>query len=161
MAGDFLPVSAWWYPVTFNIVEGQKVAQWVAANMPASDRVRNFGPHVAIGFVSGGKPLVGVVFHEFREMEYGHDARLTIVAKHPMWARKEIVSAILRYPFEQAGCTRITAIVREGNARSIRLVERVGFRKEGVCRRAYNGKTNAIIFGMLREDCERKGWLNG
>jgi hypothetical protein len=52
----------------------------------------------------------------------------------------------------------ILAYVAEDNVPSCKLLGRIGFIKEGVCREHYiiNGKpTNEVLFGILRSDWER------
>ena len=70
------------------------------------------------------------------------------------------VRLILRFAFEHAGLHRVQPAVIPRNERSIRVVERVGFRREG--RAARYLKINGVwedhdIFALTREDWERHG----
>lgn len=49
----------------------------------------------------------------------------------------EALGAVLRFGFTQAGFNRICADVLEGNAASVRVLEKCGFRREGVLRGRY------------------------
>ena len=49
----------------------------------------------------------------------------------------EALGAVLRFGFAQAGFNRICAEVLAGNAASVRVLEKCGFRREGILRRRY------------------------
>ncbi|GEM86833.1 GNAT family N-acetyltransferase [Meiothermus granaticius] len=62
---------------------------------------------------------------------------------------------MLRYGFEEQGLERITAEVHASNTRPIRLLERLGFLREGVLRQheTYRGeKQDLYLYGMLKEE---------
>lgn len=57
--------------------------------------------------------------------------------------------------FEQTDLRKLTASVSEQNAASIRVLEKAGYKKEGLLREHYmiQGKpTNEVIFGLLRSE---------
>ena len=60
---------------------------------------------------------------------------------------------VFRYPFQACGLLRLSASVSADNSRSIRLIERLGFTKEGVKRQSIDG-IDEIIYGMLRKECK-------
>ncbi len=62
-----------------------------------------------------------------------------------------LIRQLARYVFIECGCNRITAKVAVSNARSIALMTRLGFQREGLMRKADNGE-DSIIFGLLPED---------
>lgn len=58
--------------------------------------------------------------------------------------------------FEQTDIRKLTAYVAEQNIASIRVLEKVGYKKEGLLREHYivqNKPTNEIVFGLLRSEC--------
>lgn len=59
---------------------------------------------------------------------------------------------VLRYAFDLLGCSRLSARTLAGNDRSADALLAIGFKQEGVKRRALDG-TDVILFGLLREDC--------
>lgn len=73
-------------------------------------------------------------------------------AGEPGWLTKGNLRGFFSYPFEQLKCRRVTAIVHADNARSRDLVERLGFKSEGVCRDGF-ADGDACIYGMIRSDC--------
>lgn len=140
-----------------TIIADPAVAHWVAAKMPAEEVLtgESFGACIAIGVAIGNRPVAGVVYSDYRHLPHGSDCRVTICAEPgSKWARKDVLKALFKYPFEQAQCGRITAVISEKNKHSIKFCEKLGFRKEGVLRRGYNGKTNALIFGLLKSECK-------
>ncbi len=52
----------------------------------------------------------------------------------------EAVGAVIGYAFATLGLHRLTAIVDQENARSIRLLERLGMRREGASRQSFFNK---------------------
>ncbi len=78
------------------------------------------------------------------------------------WGRGEAfraVAMVLAFAFNALALHRIEADVDPRNERSLRLLERLGFRREGVLRERYqvNGEVqDSAILGLLRSD-----WLAG
>ena len=67
----------------------------------------------------------------------------------------EAVRLILGYSFNDLNLNRIWAIVHEINPSSARLLEKSGFTREGVWRKAFrrdNGFVDIISYGLLKEE---------
>lgn len=65
------------------------------------------------------------------------------------------VRELVRQVFAQTPLRKLIAFVHEQNVASVKVLERVGFRQEGLLREHYivNGQpTNERIFGLLRQD---------
>lgn len=139
-------------------VGGGNVVRWAIANLgdPEITSPEDIGECVAFGITLNRRPVAACIFNMYRPMPHGGDMRVIIVATNPAWCQRHVLAELFGYVFETAGCSRLTAVIREGNERSVKLCAGLGFRKEGVLRRGYNGKTNALIFGMLRTECR---WL--
>lgn len=110
----------------------------------------------AIGVVEGTKLLGGAVFSDYRVMTYGNDIRLHGAFQDARWATRRILGLILAYPFHQLGCTRLTTITAKNNKIARRFDERLGFRYVGKLSRGWDGRRDAIIYEMLKEECK---WL--
>lgn len=141
-----------------NPAEQEMFAQWAirrlkddSVNTPA-----DLGPYYAVGIKRNGKAAAVVVWNMYHMHKYGADIRVIIASDDPRWCLPGVLRELFSYPFNQAGCTRITAIIKDGNERSLKLCRGLGFRKEGVLRRGYNGRTNAVLLSMLKEECT---WL--
>lgn len=132
------------------------VAEWVRARIPHMAG-GDFGPCVAIGVADeGGRLVAGAVYHGYTALPGGGDIQMSMAADSAGWARRGIIRGLLSYPFDQAGCHRVTTITPLRNARALKINKGLGFEQEGRIRRGY-GDDDAIIMGLLREDAGR--WL--
>jgi RimJ/RimL family protein N-acetyltransferase len=138
-----------------EIVFGPSVASWVIRQMPIpSEGLRN---GAAIGVYDNGQIIAGAVFTDYRVMPKGKDIQITFASTNPRWATKGNIRSIFSYPFIQLQCTRLTTITGRKNKRARKLIEGLGFHLEGVVRKAYDGHSDAIVYGMLRAEATR--WL--
>jgi RimJ/RimL family protein N-acetyltransferase len=96
-----------------------------------------------------GHGIVAVVlFHNYRKT----DIEIVLAAEPgKRWAYRDMMNAAMSYPF-LIGCHRVTAFVRKDNPLSRKLVEQVGFKKEGKIRRASKDKTDLLVYGLLPEE---------
>jgi ribosomal-protein-alanine N-acetyltransferase len=72
----------------------------------------------------------------------------------------EAVRLALRFAFKEAALHRVQAAIMPWNERSIRVVEKVGMRKEGLALRylKINGKwEDHVIYAITREEWEEEG----
>lgn len=113
---------------------------------------RSFGPFVAVGVVRSGIILGGIVWHNFR----GFSIEVSIAFDRADWIRPSTLRNIAGYPFNQLGVTRVTAIVGRKNEPMRKLCEKLGFKLEGIGRKAFDGKQDAVLYGILRHECK---WL--
>lgn len=72
------------------------------------------------------------------------------------WARpggvdRGIIRALAAYVFQTLGVNRVTARAVVSNTDSQRILTRLGFRREGLIRRADDGE-DVLIFGLLPEE---------
>lgn len=129
------------------------VAELVRSRIPQM-RDKSFGPCTALGVIRRGVLVGGVVFNRYS----GFDVSLTAAFDAPGWALPGTVRAILAYPFIDLGCKRVSARTGKKNRKARKLLEDLGFVLEGVCRRGYDGFEDAMMYGLLKEDCR---WLKG
>lgn len=105
-----------------------------------------------LGLIRSGVFVAGCVYHRWSD----GDVCVNIAAWERNWLNREYLFAIFDYPFNQAGCRRITALVDSNNFKSKRFVQSLGFREEGRLRKGT--KTgDLLVFGMLKEECK---WLS-
>ena len=67
----------------------------------------------------------------------------------------ETLRAVFEYGFEKMDLNRIQAIIDSKNAKSMKLIDRLGFQKEGVLRQNnyFNGQfRDEVCFSLLREE---------
>lgn len=111
-------------------------------------------------FIQCENQLVGTVsFKNISHMmmygEIGYDVGQAFQGKG---IGTEAIRIFIGKIFSETSIRRIFAYVAEDNIPSRKLLERVGFQQEGVCREHFliNGKpTNEVIYGILRTD-----WLS-
>jgi ribosomal-protein-alanine N-acetyltransferase len=68
---------------------------------------------------------------------------------------REALRALIRFGFMEMGLNRIEASTDPQNVRSLRLIERCGFRKEGVLRQRFYYKGafhDDVVYSLLREE---------
>ncbi len=127
----------------------EAVAAWVASRIPG---VSDFGPAAAIGVIDSAGTLVGgVVFHEYQPQ--WKNISVSFAADRPDWLTPKLVRGIMRYPFDQLECGRITCATPKKNRRARQFLEKFGFRIEGNVRRGF-GDDDMIISGLLRNEWE-------
>ncbi|MCK4320669.1 GNAT family N-acetyltransferase [Candidatus Bathyarchaeota archaeon] len=105
----------------------------------------------------GGSELIGTCgYYDWikavRRAEIGYDLDPAYWGQGIM---TEALGAVLKYGFEKMGLNRIQAIIDSKNTRSLKLVPRLGFKKEGVFReRSYfNGQfRDDVCFSLLRKE---------
>ena len=134
------------------IVLGQKgaVARWVVSQIdgPEDARVPKLW-YEAIGFLNKDRQMAGgVVYYDY----IGHDIEV-MAAGNGLWLTPLNVKASFLYPFVQLGCRRITCHVARKNHKSRAFVKRLGFKLEGKRRNGMANGQDAMLYGMIREEC--------
>jgi len=125
-----------------------RIAAWAGKQLG----VRDWGPCESIGVVARGKLVAGAVFHQYRYP----NIEISFVTVDRRWATPQTVRGILRYPFLQLGCKRLTAITEATNQPTRAFLCRLGFRLEGMHPDLFESG-DAVSYGLLRKDAEK--WL--
>jgi RimJ/RimL family protein N-acetyltransferase len=136
-----------------KLVFGPKdaLAAFYTAHTDVDLGVSNFTTYLGVATDAGS--LVAVVGYTDFQEQYG-DIRMHIAASDARWATRTIIGQLLRYPFGQLQCQRVTAIIPARNARAQRLLRGLGFLEEGRVRRAF-GDDDALVHGLLFEEARR------
>ena len=135
-----------------SVIYGQdeRVLKWVGDRTDEDD----FGPgSIAIGLEEDNELIAGVAFNMYTKASI-----CMHVAAMPgkRWMTRDFLWRSFAYPFIQLGCNRVTGLVREDNFVAQKFDEHLGFKREGLLRRACTDGQNMILYGMLREECR---WL--
>lgn len=85
------------------------------------------------------------------EFKTPFDAHFSAAIDHPDAISRRLLRGIFRALFSRAA--RITALVDPINFEATDMVERLGFVYEGFLRRGLDGRRDALLYGMLPEDC--------
>jgi RimJ/RimL family protein N-acetyltransferase len=75
---------------------------------------------------------------------------------------REALEVLIRFSFETLHLHRLEADVDPDNARALRLLERLGFRREGQLRERWQlpgGPRDGVMLGLLRREFDPRGRL--
>jgi ribosomal-protein-alanine N-acetyltransferase len=106
---------------------------------------------------AGGK-LIGVVSADNFEPGTSHRAEIGYWLAKPYWGQgimTDVVGAFVRYAFEELKVVRLTAHVFDFNIGSSRVLEKNGFKLEGILRQhcRKDGKLiDARFYGLLKDE---------
>lgn len=129
------------------------VGEYISAHFPELTARTMLKPHVAVGFVDNQDRLVaGVALN----LESAFEGSLSIYASVRNFATRPMLGTLFRFVFHEKGLARLTCQVAKPNRRARRFVEKLGFRMEGVKRRGFDGRKDAVVYGMTADDCR---WL--
>lgn len=107
-----------------------------------------FGPCYTIANYLGDRLKAVVIFHNMRvgncEVSIYSDGGIT----------KDFLMVVFQYAFDFCNLRRLNALVSVENQKSIDLVERLNFQREGLIRRGSDNGTDVYLYGMLREECK-------
>lgn len=87
-------------------------------------------------------------------------AEIGYVLNRGYWGRglmTEAMRAVIQYAFDEVGLHRLEADTDPANAASLRLLEKLGFRQEGLFRerwRVYGEWQDSVMLGLLKSDWE-------
>lgn len=120
------------------------------------------GMYQAFAIVNDNQDFVaGMVISNFR----GTDCEISCASESGAAWRPHVCKAVFKYIFEQLGCVRCTSITTKRNKRAREFLEALGFQLEGNLRQGYDGKIDALIYGLLASECrflaDDSGDLNG
>jgi hypothetical protein len=109
-------------------------------------------PYVGFAVYNAQNTVVaGILITNYR----GHDCEITMAADTPKWAQRNVLRVVFEYIFYRMKCVRCTCSVakRKGTGRTRRFLVGMGFALEGSLRRAYDGEYDALVYGLLAENC--------
>ena len=134
--------------------DSANVAEWVASRIPQMSGGADFGfGAVGIGVVSSdGRPLGGVVFHNYQGRF--SNIEVSFASASPRWLTRSLISGILAYPFDQLGVNRITSLTPRKTTSARRFLELFGFKREGIVRSGF-GDDDMVISGLMRSEWAR------
>lgn len=81
------------------------------------------------------------------------DCEISCAAETSIAWKPEVCRAVFGYVFGQLKCVRCTSIVMKNNKKSRAFLEALNFQLEGRLRKAYDGAKDALIYGLLAEEC--------
>jgi hypothetical protein len=141
------------------VVAGDQLPKLCAYMLEKTDTV--FEPNACQGFAilsDAGEFCAAVIFSNVRYHNGAPlDVEISCATETSVAWRPEVVAAVFGYVFKQLGCKRCTSIVKKNNTRSRAFLEALNFKLEGCVRKGYDGDKDALIYGLLAEDCQFLG----
>ena len=129
-----------------------EVAEWVAQRIPHVGSSVAFGPCAGIGVLADdGSIIGGVVFNNWQPA--CRSVEVSFASDSPRWLTRRIIREILRYPYGQLDCNRLTSVTPRKATSARRFLEAFGFKREGLVREGF-GDDDAVISGLLRREWE-------
>ncbi len=134
-----------------HVVTGQRVIDWVTDYAPENG---NYGGATGIGLESEyGGLIAGVVYNDYN----GPNINMHVAAvPGSRWLNREYLWYCFYYPFEQLKVKRVTGLVGQGNLKSRRFAEHLGFELEAQLKDAHP-TGDMLVYVMRRESCK---WLH-
>ncbi|MBQ8630554.1 MAG: GNAT family N-acetyltransferase [Alphaproteobacteria bacterium] len=125
------------------------VAKWVCAGL--NEDADWVGSCVTMAVYRGSKLIAGIIFNDIRP---GRDVWLTIYSTDKRWCSRRILRCIFSLVFDEMACHRASLFVSKGNRPSIKLVEGLGFVREGLLRQYRDNGDDCYVYGMLKNECK-------
>ena len=136
--------------------EPERVLQFVADR--AGGSAQRMTPCAASGAYVGGVLVGGIVFHNYRAGPAGAVAEVSAAVDDRRKLVRSMFKVPLDYAFNDAGINRLEARVMSGNQRCMNILERLGFKCEGLMRKGWDGSEDALMFSLLDTDpCRVRG----
>ena len=121
-----------------------RIGPWLAAEVELD---RAWEPHTnGIGWLRDGQIVAAVAFERYVPKV---DVQLHCAGRFPRRAFAETFIHV----FHTLGCRRATGLVSSKNRRALDFDLHLGFRLEGIVRRAGLDGSDIYVLGMLREEC--------
>jgi len=109
-----------------------------------------------IGIIEDEKILGVILFSDYD----GNNIFVHVALDTPRACQRKVIKLMFDYIFNQAGCSRATATCDNSNYKIKKLVEGLGFEKEGLMKNVMqidDTYVDGIIYGMLKENCK---WIS-
>jgi RimJ/RimL family protein N-acetyltransferase len=128
-----------------NIYEKIQMLAWLTGHIETNFDAEYTYP---IGFAYKDDLIAVFAFHDYRPP----DIHMSVAATSPRWATRANIKALARYCFDFLKCKRVTAVTNKSNKTARSMLERIGFRLEGVMRQHRPNGEDGMIYGILPED---------
>jgi len=142
------------------VYDDAKVSHWIIERTPYPQR-RGFDisppPLRGIGYEVDGLMVAGFMFYNHASWNKSVEVGVALETKSPVL--RHIMRDVMKYPYQQLQCERVTAYVPKRATKSRKLVEALGFVEEGNMRLGF-GTDHCMVYGLLKKDAEAR-WKYG
>lgn len=130
--------------------EAEVLMSWARERLPIE-----YGAAAPVGICRDEALVAVCIYYDLRG---DTDVRVSFVADTPRWATRQTIRYLICHAFWNLPVRRLTAIAEKRNARSRKLIEGVGFKREGTMRDAFPDD-DAVIYGMTRHWWAGSRWF--
>jgi len=124
--------------------QAQRAIAYLAKRLEVSPGALTATPYTVF-LACKGTDATGVILYK----NYSSGDIEMVCAGEPGWVTPGVLKFVFSYPFEQLNCNRITCLAHRKNKAMRGYLERMGFKLEGVKRKALNG-ADLCIYGLLK-----------
>lgn len=111
-----------------------------------------WGPCKCAGIFRDNKLTAVAVYHGYQP--YFGQVQMSLAADNPRWCNLGVLVTLLDYPF-RLGLHRVWVLTRTDNGHILRLLEWIGFKREGILREFFGRDTDAISWALLDHEYEQ------
>lgn len=130
----------------------EHIKQWVSTALGGID----LGVGAAIGFIKDDKLAAAVYYNNFRlspkKQPISIEANIVVIDKSVV--TRDTLNELFSYPFIRLGVKRVGATVAKRNKHTRRLLQRLGFKYEGVARKAWHFGEDCAVYSLLKPECK-------
>ncbi len=131
----------------------EMLLSWAADKLaPLGSTAQRFRPCRCAGVLRGDQLVAAVVYHSYSP-EWG-TVQMSMASVDPRWCSRGVLMELLEIPFRM-GCQRIWALTREDNERSMKMLKRLGFVREGSLVGFFGSRHNGVSWRMMKGDYRR------
>lgn len=132
----------------------REVADWVGRQL----HVKDFGLCCGIGVARSTDIIGGAVYNNFYYDEFGHPLKIemSFATIDKRWATRGIIRGLLDYPFSHLKVKRVQLTIAKRNKHTRHFVQKLGFKLEGIARKAHHDGTDAAVYSLLNYE-----WAKG
>lgn len=130
-----------------------RLADWIAARIPgmSANNLRRYA--ATVGVVANGVLIAAMACGG---KERGN-VEITLASDTPKWATKHTIRTLMKWPFDQLGCHRVTTRIAASNQRAIKFNEGIGFKREGLIRDGWGEGEDCVLLGLLKSEAPQ--WM--
>lgn len=141
---------------SYNIVADYngEITQWVCQGLGEKPHPDWLGPHFTIGFVRNNRLIGGLIYHDYRP---GCDVWWTLYTTDKRWCTRKALKFMFGLAFDYFRCRRVSMITDADNYPCLNLAQKLGFKAEGVLRKYREDGKDAVLMGLLKNECNFLG----
>lgn len=125
----------------------QYIRQWVSNELGYAVGGDNYR---AIGILHNDRVIGGCVYHDYK----GYMVEGSLATTDKRWCSRKVLKALFDFAFNELGCERFHAVCSKKNKQMRDIFVRLGFKQEGSHPKAHIDGSDAISYGMLKDQCK-------